>query len=102
MIMLAGGPLAAAYFISSGCGVRLFILGIRSSGTSNGNIRKRLHTFVFIDLLWSRAQQHQTVEILEAKPNYSTPKVKVLSFIPRDLIATSPLEDPEKGDDYDW
>ena len=45
--MLAGGPLAAAYFISSGCGVRLFVLGIRSSGTSNGNLRKRLHTFVF-------------------------------------------------------
>lgn len=49
-----------------------------------------------------KAQQNQTVKILEAKPSYSAPKVKVLSFIPRDIIATSPLEDPEKGDDYDW
>ena len=53
--------------------------------------------------LWSRAQQyHRIVEKLEITTIYSTPKVKVLSFIPRDLIATSPLEDPEKGEEYDW
>ena len=45
MIMLAGGPLATKYFISSGCGVRLFLLA-SVCPERRTELRKRLHIFV--------------------------------------------------------
>lgn len=33
---------------------------------------------------------------------YAPPRLKVVYVSSKDVIATSPLEDPEKGGNYDW
>ena len=46
--MLTGGPLTAAYFISGGCGVRLFLPYLRSSGTSSRSYENGSTPLLFI------------------------------------------------------
>ena len=65
MIMLAGGPLAAAYFISSGCGVRLFLLALRSSGTFDGSYENGSTPLLFIATLGVGWQQRLVLIIMK-------------------------------------
>lgn len=87
MIMLAGGPLAAVYSISSGCGVRLFLSWVRPSRTFDEKLRKRLHTFVVFIHYKRLGAGRRIVDMKQNKPNgapqtsgYSAPSISILTL----------------------
>lgn len=48
------------------------------------------------------AQQHHIVKELETLLNYSAPNIEELIFEPKDILATSNLENPEEGGEWGW
>lgn len=108
--MLTGGPLAIKYFISVGCGVRLFVLRCVCRERPGEHTKTAPH-LCCITFCMGLAEQITFIPKMLALNKFKTdieyphPEISVTNIsISRNILAGSDdmLENPEEGDDWNW